>query len=140
MRAERQGLEAELVRNMEAQRARSAGTATKLQCATVTFASIFPRGLHYPGDVCFPSSLTTWDGVVAGDPYLLKKTPVARTRGCRSLRDAWMQEGATIGGAGHQFAGGGGSEAGGDAGHHRCTATGQASAGGANRWCQLACS
>ena len=34
MRSERQRMESELVRNMEAQRVRSAGTATKLQCAT----------------------------------------------------------------------------------------------------------
>ena len=34
MRGERQRLESELVRTVEAQRTRSAGTATKLQCAS----------------------------------------------------------------------------------------------------------
>jgi hypothetical protein len=40
MRGERQRLEAELLRAMEAQRVRSAGTATKLQCAAVTLFRI----------------------------------------------------------------------------------------------------
>jgi hypothetical protein len=40
MRGERQRLEAELLRAIEAQRVRSAGTATKLQCAAVTLSCI----------------------------------------------------------------------------------------------------
>lgn len=40
MRGERQRLESELVRNMEAQRIRSAGTASKLQCATPLLCSL----------------------------------------------------------------------------------------------------
>jgi hypothetical protein len=47
MRGERQRFESELVRNMEAQRARSTGTATKLQCGTPPAMNVHPPRVLY---------------------------------------------------------------------------------------------